>query len=150
MGMNEVKLHGFVGKDAELKVTSGGKKYCRFSLATTETWKNPDGEKQSKTEWHQIICWGAKGENASKYIKKGKELLITGKIEYTEDKDDKTKKWTTIKMTEFDFCGKLGDTSSSYEHEPEPTGYESRDEAGGVETDSGTSNGTEDDGDIPF
>ena len=147
MGMNKVTLHGFVGKDAELKTTPGGKSYCKFSLATTEQWKDPQGEKQSKTEWHQIVCWGKAGENAAKYIKKGAELIIEGKIEYQDvlDKDDSSKKFrfTTIKMSTFDFCGKRGDNSGgSSSPDPEPSGRDAYD--------SSSNESSSSDDDIPF
>ena len=149
MGMNRIFLHGFVGKDAELKTASGEKSYCRFSLATTETWKNPAGEKQSKTEWHQIIAWGKKGENAAKFIKKGMELFVDGKVEYQDvaDKDDSSKKYrfTSIKMENFDFCGKRGDNGGSYAPDPEPTGRDAMDS-----DNNGGSGSTDDDQDIPF
>jgi len=151
MGMNRVLLHGYVGKDAELKTTSGGKSYCKFSLATTETWKDPGGEKQSKTEWHQIVAWGKKGENASKFIKKGMELFVEGKVEYQDvpDKDDSSKKFrfTTIKLENFDFCGKRGDTGGSYAPDPEPSGRDTMDSDtnGGGDTTASSY-----DDDIPF
>lgn len=146
MSMNECRLHGFVGKDAELKETGAGKKYCVFSLATTENWKDPQGEKQSKTEWHNVIAWGKPGENAAKMIKKGTELIVCGKIEYQPDKENPKVKFTSIKMVSFDFCGKRGDTGGNNYPEPEPSGRD----AGDYESDNGTGEATGTEDEIPF
>ena len=56
--LNKVMLIGNLGRDPEVKMTPSGQQLARFSVATTETWKNPQGEKQSKTEWHNIVVWG--------------------------------------------------------------------------------------------
>lgn len=154
MGTNVVFLHGHVGRDPEFKKTSGDKPFCRFPFATTETWKDNSGNKQSKTEWHQVVAWGPLAERISKNIKKGQELLINGKIEYqvVPDKDNPDKKitFTNIKMNNFDFCGKKDNNGRP---EPEYTGPDSGgnnnddvDEPGDLSTLS-TSNS---DDDIPF
>ena len=154
MSRNMCILHGFVGKDAELKKTTTDTEYARFSLATTESWKDKQGNKQSKTEWHQIVVWGAKAKVAADHFKKGTELDIMGKIEYqqVEDKDSGKKiTYTTIKLIDFDFCGKRGDNGGYSERpEPEQSGYqkdENTDSDNSGES-SGGSSSTEDD--IPF
>jgi single-strand DNA-binding protein len=118
MATNMIFLHGFVGKDAELKTTTNNKPMARFSLATTETWKDQQGVKQSKTEWHQIVVWGTKAESVAKIIRKGQELLVKGKLEYNEDKEKKIT-YAFIKLIDFDFCGKRGDSGNS-NHTPDP------------------------------
>lgn len=129
MGMNKISLHGHVGKDPELKTTKDNNPFCRFSLATTESWKDKSGEKKSKTEWHQIVAWGKQAEAISKYVVKGQELIVEGKVEYqtVEDKNDSSKKvtYTSIKLLNFDFCGKKADSggSGSARPDPEPSGY---------------------------
>lgn len=154
MGMNKVLLHGFCGKDAEIKTTQGGKTYAKFSLATTETWKDPQGEKKSKTEWHQIIAWGKQGDNVVRFAKKGVELLITGKIEYQDapDKDnpDKKVRFTTIKMIDFEFCGKKGENSGGYTPDPEPSGRESNYDSDHGVDDQPSGDVPTTDEDIPF
>ena len=70
--LNKVLLIGNLGRDPELKSTPSGQQVARFSVATTETWKNQAGEKQSKTEWHNIVVWGKQAEIAEKYLRKGK------------------------------------------------------------------------------
>jgi single-strand DNA-binding protein len=148
MGMNKCTLHGHVGKDPELKKTSADKPFCRFSLATTETWKDQSGEKKSKTEWHQVVAWGKQAEAIAKFVKKGQEIIVNGKIEYqtVEDKNDSSKKvtFTSIKLIDFDFCGKKDGNSGSGYPEPEESGY-----SGGGSSDSGAGDSSVDD-DIPF
>lgn len=85
--LNKVMLIGNLGKDPELKMTPSGQALARFSVATTETWKNPAGEKQSKTEWHNVVVWGKQAEIAEKYLRKGKQVLIEGRIQYREYTD---------------------------------------------------------------
>jgi single-strand DNA-binding protein len=150
MGMNKCTLHGHVGKDPELKKTSANKSFCRFSLATTETWKDQSGEKKSKTEWHQIVAWGKQAESIVKFVKKGQEIIVNGKIEYqtVEDKNDSSKKvtFTSIKLIDFDFCGKKdGNSGGGSYPEPEESGY-----TGSGALDSGAGDFSVDDEDIPF
>ncbi len=85
--LNKVILIGNLGRDPELKMTSTGTPVARFSLATTETWKNAQGEKQSKTEWHNVVIWGKQAEIAEKYLRKGKQVMVEGKIQYREYTD---------------------------------------------------------------
>lgn len=152
MGMNKWTGHGHVGKDPELKTKEGGTALCRFSFATTETWLDKDKKKQSRTEWHQIVCWGALAERAAKFITKGKELLIEGKIEYqqVDDKNNPGKKitFTNIKMINFDFCGK--NDNSNYRPDPEEPGYIPADNSSDDTCAPSGSNGAYDDSDIPF
>jgi len=93
--LNKVILIGNLGKDPELKMTPGGQALARFSLATTETWKTPQGEKKEKTEWHRIVVWGKQAEIAEKYLRKGKQIMIEGRIQYGEYTDQAGVKKTT-------------------------------------------------------
>lgn len=82
--LNKILLIGNLGKDPEMKVTPAGQTVTRFSLATTEQWKDPQGQKQSKTEWHSITIWGKAGEAAGKYLHKGSKIFVEGRMEYRE------------------------------------------------------------------
>ena len=95
---NKVMLIGNLGRDPELKVTPSGQVLARFSIATTETWKNPQGEKQSKTEWHNIVVWGKQAEIADKFLRKGKQVLIEGRIQYREYTDQAGVKKTSCEI----------------------------------------------------
>ncbi len=105
IGVNKVILVGCLGKDPELKFTPSGQAVCNFSLATSESFKDKNGEKQSKTEWHNIVIWGKPAEIANQYLKKGSQVYLEGKIT-TRSWDDKegNKKYTTeIVVNSFQF-----------------------------------------------
>lgn len=100
-GVNKVTLKGFLGKDVELRWTGSGdsaRAVAAFSLATTETWKDQRGEKQERTEWHNVTVWGKNGENCAKYLKKGSAALVFGRIQYSKStgKDGRETYWTNI------------------------------------------------------
>jgi single-strand DNA-binding protein len=102
-------LIGNLGRDPELKVTPSGQALARFSVATTETWKNPQGEKQSKTEWHNIVVWGKQAETAEKFLRKGRQVLIEGRIQYREytDQAGVKKTATEIRCDNFVMLGRM-------------------------------------------
>jgi single-strand DNA-binding protein len=110
--LNKVLLIGNLGRDPELKATPSGQALARFSVATTETWKNPQGEKQSKTEWHNIVVWGKQAEIAEKFLRKGKQVLIEGRIQYREYTDQAGVKKTAceIRCDNFVMLGRLEDS----------------------------------------
>jgi single-strand DNA-binding protein len=107
-------LIGNLGRDPELKVTPSGQALARFSVATTETWKNPQGEKQSKTEWHNIVVWGKQAETAEKFLRKGKQVLIEGRIQYREYTDQAGVKKTAceIRCDNFVMLGRMEEGGS--------------------------------------
>jgi len=88
-GVNKVILLGHLGKDPEVKKLDSGKSVANFSLATSEVYKNKEGEKVTNTEWHNIVLWSPLAEIAESYLKKGSQLYIEGKISNRsyEDKD---------------------------------------------------------------
>lgn len=77
---NSVRLIGNIGMTPEVKEIGNNKKLAKFSLATTETYKNDDGEKVSDTQWHNLIAWNNQAVVAEKYLKKGSEIAIEGKL----------------------------------------------------------------------
>ena len=79
---NRVQLIGRLGQDPEVKSLDGGKVVARFSLATTETYKDAEGAKVSDTQWHQVVVWGSLCSVVATYLKKGMEVMIEGKISY--------------------------------------------------------------------
>lgn len=103
--MNKVILIGRIGKDPELSYTQSGKAMCKFPLATSESYKNNAGERQEKTEWHNIIVWGKTAENISKYFHKGSYLPMEGKLSTKswEDNDGKKCYITEVTLTFFEF-----------------------------------------------
>jgi single-strand DNA-binding protein len=95
---NKVTLIGNLGRDPELKVTPSGQVLARFSVATTESWKNQQGEKQSKTEWNNIVVWGKQAEIAEKFLRKGRQVLIEGRIQYRDYTDQAGIKKTSCEI----------------------------------------------------
>jgi single-strand DNA-binding protein len=93
---NKVQLIGNLGKSPEIKTTETGKKLVRFSLATNEIYTNVKGEKVKETQWHNLVAWGKVADVAGKYLIKGSEVVIEGKL-ITKDYLDKQgiKKYVT-------------------------------------------------------
>lgn len=77
---NSVQLIGRLGKDPEVKDLTSGKMMATFSLATSDSYRNANGEKVEDTQWHNIVAWGKKAEIASEYLSKGDEVAIEGKL----------------------------------------------------------------------
>jgi len=100
---NYVQLIGNLGQDIELKEFDSGNKKASFSLATTDTYTNKDGEKTDSTQWHNIIAWGKLAGWMSDSISKGDQVLIQGKITHRkyEDNNGITKYFTEIVTSEF-------------------------------------------------
>ena len=95
--VNKVMLIGNSGKDPEVKHLPDGRVVARFSLATSETWKDKSGEKKEETQWHTVTFWGKLAEVIEKYVKKGDPLFVEGSIKYRSyEKDGSTKYFTEI------------------------------------------------------
>jgi single-strand DNA-binding protein len=96
MSVNKVILVGNVGKDPETRYLEGGTAVCSFPLATSETYRNRDGERVSTTEWHNVVLWRGLAEVAEKYVRKGSQLYIEGRIRTRSwDDRDGNKRYTT-------------------------------------------------------
>jgi single-strand DNA-binding protein len=100
---NSVQLIGNLGVNPEVKEVANGSKMARFSLATSDTYKNQKGEKVTETQWHNLIIWGSQVEVAEKYLKKGSRIAVEGKLETTsyESKDGIKKYFTQIRVNDF-------------------------------------------------
>lgn len=107
MSVNKAILVGRLGADPELRFTSDGKPVCSFSIATSEKWIGEDGQKNEKTQWHKVICWGLLAENCDKYLVKGREVYVEGKIQNREyeDKDGITRYVIEIVALNVTFLG---------------------------------------------
>lgn len=93
--VNKVILLGNLGKDPVVKRLESGTTVANFSIATSETWKDKDGNKQEKTEWHNIVIFGKLAEVVEKYVKKGSKIYIEGKISYETYEKEGEKKYAT-------------------------------------------------------
>jgi len=85
--VNKVILMGNLGKDPEVRFMPNGDAVCNFSIATTDNWKDKNGEKQERTEWHNIVMYRKLAEIAGEYLKKGRPVFIEGRLQ--------TRKWQT-------------------------------------------------------
>lgn len=106
-GVNKVIIVGNLGKDPELRHTPQGMAVASFSVATSESWNSKDGQKQSRTEWHRIVAWGKLGELCSKYLAKGRQAYIEGRMQTRnwEDKEGQKRYTTEIIATTVQFLG---------------------------------------------
>ena len=104
---NKVQLIGNLGNNPEVKTLDGGKKMARFSVATNETYKNTKGEKVVETQWHNLVAYGKTAEVMEKYMPKGKEIAIEGKLTYRsyDDKDGVKRMITEIRVEELVLLG---------------------------------------------
>ncbi len=87
-GINKVILVGNLGKDPEIRAVGTDRKVASFSLATTESYKNKNGERVDQTEWHNIVFWGPIADVIERYLRKGSQIYVEGKIR-TRSYDDK-------------------------------------------------------------
>lgn len=105
---NKVQLIGNLGNNPEIKTLDSGKKMAKFSVATNETYRNAKGEKVVETQWHNLIAWGKVAEIAEKYLHKGSEVALEGKLinRSYNDKDGNKKYITEVQVNELLLLGK--------------------------------------------
>ena len=104
---NKVQLIGNLGNAPEVRTTETGKKLVRFSIATNETYRSSEGEKKTETQWHNLIAWGKVAEIAEKFLAKGTEVAIEGKLVNRNymDKEGNKKYFTEIQASELLMLG---------------------------------------------
>jgi single-strand DNA-binding protein len=115
MSVNKVILVGRLGRDPETRYTGGGQAVANFSIATDETYKDRNGERQKRTEWHKIVVWGKQAEIAQQYLKKGSLLFLEGRIQSREWQDKEGQKRTSFEIvaTNFRMLGGRGDGAAA-------------------------------------
>jgi single-strand DNA-binding protein len=115
MSVNKAILVGRLGRDPETRFTSGGQAVCNFTMATDETYKDRNGERQKRTEWHRIVLWGKLAELAQQYLKKGSLVFIEGRIQTRQwdDREGQKRNTTEIVGTGMRFLGGRGDGGAS-------------------------------------
>ncbi|MDR0368718.1 MAG: single-stranded DNA-binding protein [Bacteroidales bacterium] len=94
-GINKVILVGHLGRDPEVRTLESGVKVARFSLATTETYKDKSGERKDVTEWHNIVVWRNLADVAERYLTKGKLIYVEGKLRTHSWEDNGAKRYAT-------------------------------------------------------
>ena len=144
-GVNKVILVGNLGKDPEIRYLDNGVAVANFSLATTENYKNKQGERVSQTEWHNIVFWRGLAEVAEKYLKKGDSVYVEGKLRTRrwEDKDGNSRYTTEILADNMTMLGNKRSTTSE-----ELSNTNSSDISNTNSSDISNTNETEDD--LPF
>ena len=107
LGVNKVILIGRLGKDPELRYTPGGQAVASFTVATSERWNDKSGQRQERTEWHNIVAWARLAELANQYLKKGSPAYIEGRITTRswDDRDGNKKYKTEIVANTIQFLG---------------------------------------------
>ena len=115
MSVNKAILIGNVGKDPEIRYLENGTPFCTITLATNETYQNKAGDRVTKTEWHNVVLWRGLAEVASKYVKKGSQIYIEGRIRTRsyDDKDGNKKYITEIVADNMQLLGRRSDDGQS-------------------------------------
>ncbi len=124
MSVNTVMLIGNLGRDPEVRFTANGRAVARFSIATSETWNDAEGNRQERTEWHNIVVWGKQGESCGQYLAKGRQVYIEGSIRNRsyDDKNGVKRYITEIVAQRVRFLGGGGGTRVAPEAESESPG----------------------------
>lgn len=160
MSVNKVILVGNVGKDPEVRYLEKGVAVAKFPLATSETYKGKDGEKVTATEWHNVVLWRGLAETVEKYVKKGSQLYIEGKIRTRsyDDKDGNKRYVTEIVADLMQMLGKRSDSSgddrtdrsSDNNQKAQNSSAQSEGPSGGTASDTFDNTSSSDDDDLPF
>lgn len=113
--VNKVILIGNLGRDPEVRFTQGGTPVANFTMATTERWNDPSGEKKEKTEWHRIVVWGKQAEIAGEYLRKGRPVYIEGSLQTREwvDRDGNKRYTTEVRAQRLQLLGRADDRATA-------------------------------------
>lgn len=126
--LNKVMLIGNLGKDPEIRAIPSGAKVANFSIATTESYTGKDGQKQDKTEWHNIVMWRGLAEIAEKYLRKGSQVYVEGRLSTRswDDQSGNKRYMTEIIADNLVMLGKAGSgqgrQESHSQQPPQPQG----------------------------
>jgi len=153
-GVNKVIIIGNLGRDPEIKYTQGNVPVANFSVATTESWKDKQsGEWNEKTEWHRVVAWRFLAERAERFLRKGKQVYVEGRLETRkwEDRDGNTRYTTEIIAREMQLLGRRDEDGGEPGGRREAAGNASG-SGGGFEAPPGPEQGggMDDDDDLPF
>jgi single-strand DNA-binding protein len=149
-GVNKVILVGNLGADPDMRYTPSGQGVCELRVATSESWNDKNGQRQERTEWHRIVVWGKRAEVCSKYLSKGRQVYVEGRIQTRtyDDKDGNKRYITEVIASDVQFLGGGGagrDGNRRDDGPPPP----SEADFGGAGYGGGGGGGGPDD-DIPF
>jgi single-strand DNA-binding protein len=133
-GVNKVIIVGNLGNDPEMRHIPSGAAVCEFRVATNEVWTDKDGQRQERTEWHRIVVWGKRAETCSKYLSRGRQVYVEGRLRTRswEDKDGNKRYTTEIVANDIQFLGGGGGGGDKRSGEgPPPSGQDDYDFGGG-------------------
>ncbi len=151
MSVNKVILVGRLGRDPETRYTGSGQAVANFSVATDESYKDRNGERQKRTEWHKIVVWGKQAEIAQQYLKKGSLVFIEGRIQTREWQDKEGNKRTSFEIVANNFRMLGGRAESAAAAGAGTGGGEPESQVTGADESAGGGSGAEiSDEDIPF
>ena len=113
MPVNKAIVLGNLGQDPEVRYTQGGQAVASFSVATSETFNDKNGERQERTEWHRIVAWGKTAELCGEYLRKGRQVYVEGRLQTRnwEDKDGQKRYTTEIVAQNVQFLGGRQDSA---------------------------------------
>jgi single-strand DNA-binding protein len=152
-GVNKVILVGYLGADPDMRYTPSGQGVCELRLATSESWNDKNGQRQERTEWHRIVVWGKRAEICSKYLAKGRQVYVEGRIQTRtyDDKEGNKRYITEIIANDVQFLGgggKDGEKGRGRSDDGPPPPSEA--DFGGYGGGGGGGGGGGPDDDIPF
>lgn len=128
-GLNKVMIIGHLGRDPEMRFTPSGRPVTTFSVAVSRSWNSSNGERRSKTQWFKVVAWGNLAEICKKFLTKGQQVYVEGRLETRNWEDKEGQKRTTVEVVanEMTMLGERrdknndndDDNDSSYDNSPE-------------------------------
>jgi single-strand DNA-binding protein len=161
-GVNKVILVGNLGADPDMRYTPSGQGVCELRVATSESWNDKNGQRQERVEWHRIVVWGKRAEVCSKYLSKGRQVYIEGRIQTRtyDDKDGNKRYITEVIANDVQFlgggnregggAGGVGGGGGRKDDGPPPSDADFGGSGGGYGGGGGGGGGGGPDDDIPF
>jgi single-strand DNA-binding protein len=108
--VNKVILVGNLGTDPDIRYTTKGTPVCHLSLATNATWKDSQGQQQSRTSWHRVVAWGKQGELCKEYLRKGRQIYVEGRLHNSSYEKNGETRWSTeVVSSSIVFLGRKND-----------------------------------------
>jgi len=128
-GINKAILVGNLGQDPELRYTASGQAVCNMRLATSEKWSGRDGELKERTEWHTVVAWGKTAESCDRFLSKGRQVYVEGRIQTRswEDRDGNPRKSTEVVATKVLFLQGGSGGGGGGRGRDEPPGHDDQD-----------------------
>ena len=142
-GVNKVILIGNLGQDPELRYTGSGTAVCNMRLATTESYKDRDGNMVENTEWHNVVAWARLAEICGEYLKKGSQAYFEGQLQTRqwEDRDGNTRYTTEVKVREMTMLGGRGGGGDGMDYDQSPRPQRQQNAGGGGRPQGGNGGG---------